>query len=288
MTGIGSKDIHEESCSENPLVSVITVVFNGEKHLEQAILSVLSQTYGNVEYIIIDGGSSDGTLDIIRKHEDRIDRWVSEPDEGIYDAMNKGIALASGEIIGMLNSDDWYTPDALDEVAKSYSRSPDKRIVILGKWNAIFEDLGMAISVAPSTEFHKLRLCHQAMFIPKKAYELFGTYDLTYRYSADLDMALRLYVNKVKFLFLDMNVVNFRTSGASGRNYRKTGREQAITIRKHLSYRTYLLFRLLRLKFEALSCLAEAIERLLGKRFSGSLRKYYYSITTGQASRGGS
>ena len=93
-----------------PLVTIITVVFNGEKYLQQTIQSVINQTYDNVEYVVIDGGSTDGTVDIIRKYEDKIDYWVSEPDQGIYDAMNKGIQLAGGEIVGLINSDDCYHP----------------------------------------------------------------------------------------------------------------------------------------------------------------------------------
>jgi glycosyltransferase involved in cell wall biosynthesis len=105
-----------------PLVTIITVVFNGEKHLEQTIQSVISQTYNNVEYIIIDGGSTDGTVDIIRKYEEVIDYWVNEPDAGISDAMNKGISLATGILINHLHAGDKFAADTtLSSVVSSYN-----------------------------------------------------------------------------------------------------------------------------------------------------------------------
>src|ERR1700733_2556203 len=98
---------------DTPQVSIITVVFNGERYLEQAIRSVLGQSYPNIQYVVINGGSGDGTLSIIRKYEDRISCWISEKDKGISDAFNKGLARCEGEIIGILNADDWYEPDAV-------------------------------------------------------------------------------------------------------------------------------------------------------------------------------
>lgn len=104
--GLRTKGYFKKSFDDKPLISIITVVFNGEKYLEETIKSVINQTYENVEYIIIDGGSSDGTLDIIKKYEERIDYWVSEKDKGIYDAMNKGIDVASGEWLNFMNAGD--------------------------------------------------------------------------------------------------------------------------------------------------------------------------------------
>src|SRR5574342_808175 len=127
--GLRAKGFLRKSSAENPLVSVITVVYNGARHLEQTLLSVINQGYGNIEYIVVDGGSVDGTLDIIGKYEDRIDYWVSEPDDGTYDAMNKGIELAHGELIGLLNSDDYYEPDAIGIIAGKYKEKPTPQIV---------------------------------------------------------------------------------------------------------------------------------------------------------------
>lgn len=115
-----------EENNKAPLISIITVVYNGEKYLEQTIQSVINQTYKNIEYIVIDGGSTDGTLDIIKKYEEHISYWVSESDKGLYDAMNKGIGVAKGELIGMINSDDWYELEAVEIMAEAYKNNPTK------------------------------------------------------------------------------------------------------------------------------------------------------------------
>lgn len=106
--GLRTQGYYKHNQKEEPLISVITVVFNGAEHLEQTINSVIGQTYDNVEYIIIDGGSTDGTLDIIRKFEGQIDYWISEPDGGIYHAMNKGTSLSTGNYVNFMNAGDWF------------------------------------------------------------------------------------------------------------------------------------------------------------------------------------
>lgn len=115
--GLRTKGYFKKSYKGKPLISIITVVYNGEKYLEETIQSVINQTYENVEYIIIDGGSTDGTLEIIKKYEDKIDYWVSEKDGGIYDAMNKGIDVATGEWLNFMNAgDSFYSNQTLMEV----------------------------------------------------------------------------------------------------------------------------------------------------------------------------
>jgi glycosyltransferase involved in cell wall biosynthesis len=262
-----------------PLVSVVTVVFNGGSRLEQAIRSVLSQNYDNMEFIIIDGGSTDGTLDIVRRYENRIDRWISEPDRGIYDAMNKGITLSSGELIGFLNSDDWYEPGAIAAVAGAYSSAAGGNVVIAGAWNLVFEDIDLVVRAIPSLKFHLgMPLSHQAMFVPRVVYDSFGVHDLRYRYAADMEMALRLHANKVPFHFLDSVLVNFRTSGASERHSKESGREASEIARRHLPPASYCLFRILRIKFEMLNFLSHEVERFLGKSVAGSMKKVYYHL----------
>ena len=110
---------------KKPKISIITVCYNSEAHIEEAILSVINQSYENKEYLVIDGGSKDGTLNIIEKYKDKIDYFVSEPDKGISDAFNKGIKAATGDIIGILNSDDFMMKDALTKVAEQYEVGVD-------------------------------------------------------------------------------------------------------------------------------------------------------------------
>jgi len=208
---------------ENKLqISIITVVFNGEKHLEETILSVINQTYENVEYIIIDGGSTDKTLEIIKKYEDKIDYWVSEQDSGIYDAMNKGIKLCHGDIIGIVNADDFLYPETLKKVTNDFLLD-DGLAFTFGDLDLIDEN-GMAKGVAFSIGlehwkykiFSHMPFLHPTMFIKNEVYKKIGLYDLTYRLSADYDFTLRLIEHKMKFKRLDFITGAFRLGGQSG------------------------------------------------------------------------
>ena len=275
--GVRFKGSRRRSTHYEPLISIVTVVYNGERHIDQAIRSVLSQGYDNIEYIVVDGGSTDRTLDIIREHEDHIDWWVSETDEGIYDAMNKGIGLASGDLVGLLNSDDWYADGAIEEVARIYAGSDARNKVIAGKWNIVLDRLGLVIEATPSLRFHTgMPLCHQAMFVPMAVYSSVGLYDVGYRFSADLDMLLRLYTRHVPFEFSDKVLVHFRATGASDRYYRESVREASGIIRKQLPYSTYAAYRMIRWKFEFLTGISKIIERTIGRRASDLLKSAYY------------
>ena len=261
------------------LVSVVTVVFNGALHLEQAIRSVLAQSYDNIEFIIVDGGSTDGTLEIIRRYNDRIDQWVSEPDRGLYDAMNKGIALSSGDLIGFLNADDWYEPGAIAAVVEACRPAEGRNTIIAGMWNLVFEEIGLTVRATPSLKFHLgMPISHQAMFVPRGVYDSIGGYDLRYRYAADLDMLLRLHTNRVRFHFLDSVLVNFRTSGTSERHFRESGREASRIIRAYRPWTTWCLFKVIRFKFETLNILSQKVERFLGKSAARSLKRTYYRL----------
>lgn len=196
------------------LITVVTVVLNAEKTIARTIESVLTQSYKNIEYIIIDGGSSDGTVDVIKRYREMIAYFVSEPDDGIYDAMNKGIKKAHGDIIGLLNADDWYEPNALSIVADEYDKG--KQIVV-GRTFVVdnhgnkrlfrqrdVSDLWIGM---PDT--------HQAFFISKKVYDTYGLYDTKYRISADYELILRMYHNEVAIYTLNKVFVNFSTGGLS-------------------------------------------------------------------------
>lgn len=178
-------------------VSVITVVYNNEDSIEDCIKSVLCQTHADTEYIVIDGGSTDGTGGIIGRYADRIDGWISEPDEGIYDAMNKGIRASTGDLVGILNSDDlYYSPTVLENIAKTaqqqnvqsvygdivYVNRSDTRVI--RHWHS-----GEYI---PGSMQKGWMPPHPAFFVRRDVYEQYGCYDTGYRISADYDMMLRL------------------------------------------------------------------------------------------------
>jgi glycosyltransferase involved in cell wall biosynthesis len=220
--------------SYTPLVSVITIVFNGERHLEQAINSVLGQTYPNIQYVIIDGGSTDGSLDIIRKYAGRIDTWISEKDKGISDAFNKGLARCKGEIVGILNADDWYTPDA---VAMVVSQMKDSDIA--------FGDIQLWRDETKEAVVHgnidmlqwEMSINHPTVFVRKDRYDKFGGFDLRYRCAMDYDLLLRLQINGCRFVYVNGLVANMRWGGMSDNQW-KLGCKETLDIKnRYLPHR---------------------------------------------------
>ncbi|MCJ7547018.1 MAG: glycosyltransferase [Deltaproteobacteria bacterium] len=219
-----------------PLITVVTVVKNGEAFLEETIISVLEQSYKNVEYIVIDGGSTDGTIDIIKKYEDRIDYWVSEPDTGIYDAMNKGIRKASGELINLLNADDYLEPDAVESIAEKY-RDMDEHGILYG--NAYYIDEAYSVK----SEYYSflrpwigMTVNHQSMFVHRCIYDRIGLYDTAYKLCGDYDFFLRCVENRVNFNKIDRFLVNCRNRGANIIYSRISKREASVITRRHFGY----------------------------------------------------
>tara|TARA_R100001143_G_C3360851_1_gene135481 strand:+ start:11574 stop:12341 length:768 start_codon:yes stop_codon:yes gene_type:complete len=194
--------------------SIITVCFNSEITIEQTIRSVLSQSYKNLEYIIVDGGSTDGTLEIINRYKNKIDILICEPDNGIYDAMNKGINSSSGELIGLLNSDDWYEPDTLELVSEAYKES-DRQTVIHGLCKEIDQNREGKIHAYHHDVLPVHSIAHPTCFVPKSIYDKYGIYDIDFKIAADYEFLLRLYLNGVGFKRIERVLVNFRTDGAS-------------------------------------------------------------------------
>ncbi len=206
--------------NEEPLISIITVVYNGEKYLEQTIQSVLNQTYKNIEYIIVDGGSNDGTLDIIKKYKSCIFKWVSEPDDGLYDAMNKGIKMASGELIGMINSDDWYESNCVEVMAKAYKSNPFKHIFHADRFN-INENGKKSVKKFQSSEFkfiyYGMMYNHPSMFITKVEYKK-HLYNTNLKALSDYQFVLEAFLrDKNIFLYLEKSLVNYRLDGISAK-----------------------------------------------------------------------
>lgn len=199
-----------------PLVSVITVVFNGADTIEQTIQSVINQSYENIEYIIIDGDSTDGTQTIIDKYKDSIAYFVSEKDHGIYDAMNKGILHATGEIIGIINSDDWYEKDTVQKAVQAFDEDIEIGWVY-GNINLINLDGPVSEYTAYPIEtlWYQMAIPHPSVFLKREIYETFGSFDVQYRFAADYELVLRLYSNQIKHRYINDILANFRLSGAS-------------------------------------------------------------------------
>lgn len=219
----GGKRVKELPSTTQPLISIITVVYNSEAYLETTIKSVLQQSYANYEYIIVDGGSNDGTLAIIKQYEDQLDYWISESDRGIYDAMNKGIALAKGKIIGILNSGDFYSPDALTTVAQLYSQqSENDYLIITGAMYRFDEQSQFKFKQQRSEiDLHRdinvgMPINHPATFVTQKIYQTIGCFNPEYKICGDHDFLFRVYHSQqVKFIFSDRVLASMSMGGVS-------------------------------------------------------------------------
>jgi glycosyltransferase involved in cell wall biosynthesis len=164
--GLRAKGYFKNSYEDKPLISIITVVYNGEKYLEETILSVINQTYDNVEYVIIDGGSTDGTLDIIKKYEDKIDYWVSEKDCGIYDAMNKGILATTGDWVNFMNAGDiLYDNSVIINVVNSIVDE-----------DLIYSDTYFTDNTLCKCDIKFNKIIHQSLIYKKVLHKEFGLY----------------------------------------------------------------------------------------------------------------
>lgn len=201
-------------------ISIITITYNSEKTLEDTIKSVIAQDYENLEYIIIDGGSKDKTLEIVGKYQEYISYFVSEPDRGICDAFNKGIDAATGEIIGIINSDDFLCPGALSEVARAYHSGID---VIYGKGKRLFPDGRLEDYLPRKISFLKygMALVHPSTFVTKSAYIKYGMFDLRYKGCMDRELLLRMKTQGAKFAHVDAYLSVYRMGGFSDNNYQE-------------------------------------------------------------------
>ena len=217
------------------LVSILTPCYNSGKTIERTLESIENQTYKNIEYIIIDGGSTDDTLEIIESHRNRLPKkfmLVSEKDKGIYDAMNKGIDLAHGILIGIVNSDDWYEDDTVEQVVKHYSN--EKYQVIYGMQRTYSNGMEKSVFINRHEFLNEQMITHPTCFVTKAAYEDFGTFDLKYRSSADLDLMLRFFdTRKVSFTPIMRVLSNFRLGGMSSG---QTGVRESAKIRCDRGY----------------------------------------------------
>lgn len=210
-------------------ISVITAVFNAAGTIEETLLSVAQQTHPDVEHIVVDGASSDATVEIIARHRDKLTRFVSEPDRGIYDAMNKGLALASGQVVGFLNADDLYaSKDVLSRVVGIMERE---------SLDALFGDVEFFRPKDPTRTVRRYRSArfspdqialgwmpaHPALFLRRRVYESYGLFRTDYRIAGDFEYCARIFhSNSLVYRSLPETLVRMRTGGISTSGWRNT------------------------------------------------------------------
>lgn len=205
-------------------ISIITVCRDAVDTIEDTILSVSGQTFGNVEHIIVDGGSTDGTLEIINKHVSLITKWVSEPDNGIYDAMNKGIKMATGEVIGFLNADDIYArPDVLVRASEVMGKNGIQ--ACYSDVVYVRDDLHTVVRYYCSRRFSPDKLAygwmpaHPTLFLNSKLFKRYGMFKTDYLIAADFELVARLFgAHKVQYSYLPGVAVKMRLGGVSTKN----------------------------------------------------------------------
>lgn len=203
-------------------VSIITVVRNNKDTIKDAINSVINQTYKDIEYIIIDGASTDGTVEIVKSYGNKISKFVSEPDKGLYDAMNKGIKLATGDVVGILNSDDFYVDEfVIEKVVKIFEekevdslfadivfvQSDNLNKVIRYYDSSVFTPLTFAYGLAPA---------HPSFFVKREVYAQYGLFRTDLKIAADFDLMVRfLYKHKISYYYMQEAIIKMRMGGVS-------------------------------------------------------------------------
>ena len=204
----------------NPKISIITSVYNNKSTIGDAIESVLSQTYDDIEYIVVDGGSSDGTVDVIKSYGSKITTFVSEADKGIYDGLNKGIALATGDVVAFLHSDDLYAhDDVVQKIADEFLydtsldgvygdlvyTSKNDTSKVLRYWKSKEFDIGLlAKGWMPA---------HPTFFIKREVYKQYGVFDLSFKIAADYDFMLRMLSADMKVKYISEILYKMRVGG---------------------------------------------------------------------------
>jgi glycosyltransferase involved in cell wall biosynthesis len=204
-------------------VSIITVCYNRKLTIEKSIASVLGQDYPTIEYIIIDGNSTDGTKDVIESYRHKITKYISEPDQGMYDAINKGLSMATGDIIGLMHSDDvFYDQTVVSKIVTAFQKSPNTD-GIYGNGIYISNDAAERIvrnRIGGPYNFEKLKSgwlpLHPTVYLKKSIIERYGFYNLDFKIASDTEFLLRyLFQHKIKMAYLNEYVVKMRMGGLS-------------------------------------------------------------------------
>ena len=241
-------------------ISIITVVLNNHDYFEDCLKSIFGQTYSQLESIVVDGGSTDGSLEIIRRYEKNIARWISEKDSGIYDAMNKGLRLATGDVVGFLNSDDiFYDQHVISQITEAFTPDTDcvyGNLLYVSRANiSHVTRRWISNDFLPGLFEKSWTPAHPTFYCRKKMYELYGLYRLDFQIAADVELMYRfLQKYAIRSKFINRYIVKMRDAGVSNRNLKSTWiitREMKRAIREnsgHFNLAKYLFFKLLKAK----------------------------------------
>ena len=228
-----------------PLVSIITVCYNAAQVLESTILSILSQKYEDIEYIIIDGGSNDGTIDIINNYSDKISYWISEPDSGIYEAMNKGITMSHGEWLCFMNAGDFFVnskvvSDVVSYLSEDISVFHGNIVKVYKNHKEVGHQLNKEnIDIV---DFFYGTIDHQAAFIKKSMFEKYGKYDTSFQLAADWFFFMKVIgLNRERCRYVNMDIAFFQMDGKSTKHSNEYEREKTLALQKEFGvYYSYL------------------------------------------------
>lgn len=203
-------------------ITIITVVLNRAETIRDTIESVLNQTYKNIEYIIVDGKSSDGTMSVVNEYKDKISTIVSEKDEGMYSAINKGIKLATGDVVGLIHSDDFYLDDYVIQRVVDEFMSKKVDSVFADLLYIKDENLDKVLRYYSAKNFTREKLTygimppHPTFFVKKEIYEKYGYYEVDYKIASDYEMFVRLlYINKISYAYIHLPIIKMRVGGVS-------------------------------------------------------------------------
>lgn len=265
-------------------ISIITIVLNGGLLIEETILSVVNQNNIKIEYIIIDGGSVDNTLEIVAKYKDYIAHVISEPDGGIYQAINKGISLSSYPLVGLIHCGDTYVPNTLFEIYSIFKKT--NADIIYGDIQ-LKEQIGNKYSlkefVANHSDLHlNMSIYHPSTFIKSSVYKEIGGYNVDYRSAADYDFLLKVYLQKYYFVHLPKVLAVFRSGGLSSSNFKLSLKENYRIRKKQLGKINALLY-LTSTSFTNIiySIRKSIIKSIIGKNNFNQLKSYWHSFHGG-------
>lgn len=206
-----------------PKITIVTIAYNSEKTIRETFESIRSQHYNNMEYLIIDGGSKDSTLEIAAEYTDIVTKIISEPDKGISDAMNKGIRLATGDLVGIIHSDDLLATGALARLAREWDGKSD---VYYGHC-LVIDEMSKPMHILRAQEDlhgmeYSFQIPHPSTFVTRHAYQKYGVFDMQYKCAMDYDLLLRLYKAGADFKYVDAVLAHYRTGGTNMRLRQRT------------------------------------------------------------------